>query len=245
MTQKGAYVSKKKGAKKGTRKKAVDTFAKKEWFELKAPSIFAKTSQGRTLVTKSSAKQNLEKLVMGRCFIVNQADLTGSEIGNFRKFKFLVEEVKGRDAIGSFYSMELTTDKARGIVKKWHDLIEGNVSVKTTDGYTLRVFVMAQSKRPEGCTKARCYIQTTKQKLIRKEMFAIVQEELSDCDINRAMKKLCDDSIGAQIEKRCGLIAPLQNCYTKKVSVLKRPKKLIETSEEIRIGDKENNCEWE
>ncbi|KAM0675641.1 40S ribosomal protein S3a [Gurleya vavrai] len=228
MAIKGGYVSKKKGAKKGMKKKPVDTFAKKEWFNLKTPSSFTNISYGKTLVTRSSAKQNLSKLLYGRCFEANQADLNNTEENNFRKFKFLIDEVCGRDAHSSFYGMELTTDKARGIIRKWHTLIEGNLAVRTQDGYTLRVFVMAQSKRGEGFLKARCYIQTATVKKIRKVMFEIIKEQLEGCDINEVMKKLCDESIGREIESKAKNLALLQNCFVKKVMVVKRPKKIIE-----------------
>ncbi|KAM0688324.1 ribosomal 40S subunit protein S1B [Conglomerata obtusa] len=231
MAQKGGYISKKKGAKKGLKKKPVDTFAKKEWFDLKTPSIFANTTYGKTLVTRSSAKQNLNKLLYGRCFEANQADLTNNPKENIRKFKFVVDEVRGREAHSSFYGMDLITDKARGIIRKWHTLIEGNIAIRTTDGYTLRVFVMAQSKRPEGYTKARCYIQSTAVKKIRKVMFDVIKEELEDCDINAVMKKLCEENIGKSIDYNSRSIYPLQNCFVKKVSVIKRPKKIVEEVE--------------
>lgn len=231
MAQKSGYVQKKKGAKKGTKKKPVDTFAKKEWFDLKTPQIFSNSSFGKTLVTRSSAKQNLSKLLYGRCFEANQADLNNNEDQNYKKFKLIVDEVKGKEAHTSFYGMELLTDKARGIIRKWHTLIEGNTTIKTEDGYILRVFVMAQSKRPEGYTKARCYIQTTTIKKIRKVMFEAIKEELEGCDIDTVMKKLCDEQIGKLIEERTRGLFPLQNCYTKKVMVLKKPKKVIDESE--------------
>lgn len=233
MAQKGGYVSKKKGAKKGTKKKAVDTFSKKEWFDLRAPSQFDHVTAGKTLVTRTSAKQNLDKLLVGRCFEVNQADLQNTEDA-FRKFKFIVSDVSSREVKSEFYSMNLTQDKTRGIIKKWHTLIEGNCLAETSDGYTLRFFIMAISKRPEFYTKARCYIQSTKVKMIRKVMFDVVDEEVFGCDLDKLVKKLCVEKIGQNIMKKCVDIFPITGCFVKKVMVVKRPKavKEIENVEE-------------
>lgn len=229
MAIKEGYVSKKKGAKKGTKKKQVDMFNKKEWYTLRSPPIF-NTVIGKTLVTRTSAKQNLDRLVLDRCVEVIQDDLVSG--ATFRKFKFIVKEVKNKEAFTEFNGMELTTDKARGIIKKWHTLIEGNLLVKTSDDYLLRVFLIAQSRRAEDYTKARCYIQTTKVKEIRKMMFEIATEELS-CDINTVMKKLCEETVGNAIQEVCSEIYPLKNCYVKKVMVVKRPKReLVEGVEE-------------
>ena len=40
---------KKKGGKKGGKKKAVDPFLKKEWYDVKAPSMFTVKQVGKTL----------------------------------------------------------------------------------------------------------------------------------------------------------------------------------------------------
>ena len=41
--------------KKGGKKKAVDPFLKKEWYDIKAPSMFTVKQVGKTLVTRSAA----------------------------------------------------------------------------------------------------------------------------------------------------------------------------------------------
>ena len=40
--------------KKGGKKKAVDPFLKKEWYDVKAPSMFTVKQVGKTLVTRSA-----------------------------------------------------------------------------------------------------------------------------------------------------------------------------------------------
>lgn len=43
----------KKMGKKGAKKKVVDPFTRKEWYDIKAPAIFSKRNVGTTLVNRS------------------------------------------------------------------------------------------------------------------------------------------------------------------------------------------------
>ncbi|XP_029166598.1 40S ribosomal protein S1-like [Nylanderia fulva] len=227
----------KKGTKKGVKRKVVDAFDKKEWYGLKVPSVFVNKNVGKTLISRISTKQNLEKGLVGRCFTVSQGDLNpGNEEHSCRKFKFIVDSLKGSDAVASFYGMELTIDKQRGIIRKWHTLIEGNVEVRTKDDYLLRVFVMGITKRRPDHVKKTCYATTAKVKKIRQRMFEIIKEEFSTSDIEKVMKKMCTEKVGKEIERQCSSIFPLQNCYTRKVKVLKRPKVEGEIEEVVEVN---------
>lgn len=42
-----------KGGKKGVKKKVVDPFTRKEWYDIKGPVIFKNTNIGKTLVNKT------------------------------------------------------------------------------------------------------------------------------------------------------------------------------------------------
>lgn len=215
---------KKKGMKKGQKKKVTDSFSKKEWFSLRVPGGFVNTEAGKTVCAKQNTKQQLDRFLIGRNFEVNQADLnSGAEESSARKFKFVVNEVNGRIAESEFNGMELTTEKKRGIVRKWHTLIKAFREVSTKDGYVLRVFVMALTRHRPGSVSRTCYAKTSDVKRVRKVIFEVIESEVEDCDLDKVLKKLCAEKIGREIEKKASEIVPLQNCYTAKVKVVKRP----------------------
>merc|ERR1712194_759398 len=112
---------------------------KKEWYDVKAPNMFQIRQVGKTIATKTQGLKNSRDSLLGRVFEVSLGDLkTKGEDDAFRKFKLKTEEVSGFQCLTNFYGMDLTTDKLRSLVRKWHSLIEAYVDVKTTDGYLLR-----------------------------------------------------------------------------------------------------------
>ncbi|CAG5124079.1 unnamed protein product [Candidula unifasciata] len=212
-----------KGGKKGTKKKVVDPFSKKEWYDVKAPSMFLVRQVGKTLVTRSQGTKIASDNLKGRVFEVSLADLQNDEV-TFRKFKLIAEEVQGRNVLTNFHGMSLTRDKMCSMVKKWQTLIEASVDVKTTDGYLLRVFVIGFTKKRNNQVKKTCYAQHAQVKAIRKKMVEIVTREVSSNDMKEVVNKLIPDSIGKDIEKTCQGIYPLHDVLVHKVKVLKKPK---------------------
>merc|ERR1711955_135497 len=122
---------------------------------------------------------------------------------SYRKFKLLIEEIQGKNCLTSFHGMNLTTDKLRSMVKKWQTLIEGNVDVKTTDGYMLRLFCIGFTTKLDRSTKKTCYAQSAQVKNIRKKMVDIIQREVSSTDLKDVVAKLIPDSIASDIAKAC------------------------------------------
>jgi small subunit ribosomal protein S3Ae len=45
--------------KKGTKKKAVDSFARKEWYDIKAPTNFTNRDVGKTMVNRTQGTRKL------------------------------------------------------------------------------------------------------------------------------------------------------------------------------------------
>jgi small subunit ribosomal protein S3Ae len=212
-----------KGGKKGSKKKIIDPFTKKDWYDVKAPSMFNIRQIGKTLVTRTIGTKIAADGLKGRVFEVSLADLQNDEVA-FRKFKLVAEEVQGKNVLTNFHGMNLTTDKLRSMVKKWQTLIEANVDVKTTDGFLIRMFCIGFTKKRQNQIKKTCYAQTNQVRMIRKKMTDIMTREVSANDLKEVVNKLIPDSIAKDIEKACQGIFPLHDVCIRKVKILKKPK---------------------
>lgn len=182
--------------------------------------MFPNNMNGKTILSKTNGKVTPTRII-GRRFEVNQCDLTGSYDNAHRKFLFKVKEVRGYEAVGKFDGMVLTTDKQKSIVKKWHTLIEAVYDITSKEGNIIRVFTMAVTKKTPTHTKKTCYAKTSEIQKIRKIMFNVIAEELEGVDEVKIMKKLCNETIGKEIEKLGSEIFPLQDCCVRKVKVVK------------------------
>uniref|UniRef100_A0A4W5RJF3 Ribosomal protein S3A n=1 Tax=Hucho hucho TaxID=62062 RepID=A0A4W5RJF3_9TELE len=80
-----------KGGKKGAKKKIVDPFSKKDWYDVKAPAMFNIRNIGKTLVSRTQGTRIASDGLKGRVFEVSLADLQNDEVA-FRKFKLISED---------------------------------------------------------------------------------------------------------------------------------------------------------
>jgi len=217
--------NKKLGKKKGMRKKASDPFLKKESYDIRVPTVFKSKSAGRTIATKTQGTKIARDTLLGRIIEVSLGDLKeDTQDEAFRKFSLRVEDVNGMNCLTQFSGMTLTTDKLRSLVRKWQTTIEAHLDVRTTDGYALRLFCIAFTKRRLNQTRKTSYAQSSQIRQIRKKMVEIIQKEASAVDLNGLVDKLMTEAIGREIEKHAGAIYPLTNVLIRKVKVLRSPK---------------------
>jgi small subunit ribosomal protein S3Ae len=212
-------------ARKGSRKKVTDPFSKKEWYDVRAPSVFPTKTIGKTIVTKTTGTKVARDGLLGRLFEVSLGDLKpDGEDEAFRKFLLKVEEVNGMNCLTQFHGMDLTTDKLRSLVRKWQTLIEAHADVKTSDGYSLRLFCIGFTKKRTNQNRKTSYAQSAQVRQIRKKMVDIMARETAGVDLNGLVEKLISEIIGKEIEKHTQSIYPLQNVLIRKVKVLRSPK---------------------
>lgn len=233
--------NKKLGKKKGQKKKIADSFAKKEWYDVKAPVQFKVRDVAKTPVNRTAGTKIAADSLKGRVFTTSLADLQKDEDKAYRKIKLRVEDVSGSRCLTNFYGMDLTTDKYRSLVRKWQSLIECHVDAKTTDGVSLRLFAIAFTKRRPDQIKKTSYAQSSQMFTIRKKMMDIITREVTNNELKDLVQKFIPEALSTQIEKECKAIYPLQNVFIRKVKVLKTPKldpgKLLELHGENLKGE--------
>jgi small subunit ribosomal protein S3Ae len=227
-------------SKKGGKKKAQNPFDKKEWYTIKAPSMFAARDCGKTLITRTQGTKIASEGLKGRVFEICLADLNKDEDQTFRKVKLCCEDVQGYSVMTNFHGMDLTRDKLCSLIKKWVTLIEANVDIKTTDGYTLRLFCIAFTNKMQGQMKKTCYAQSGQIRQIRAKMVQCMTEEASSCDLKGLINKLIPNAIGEAISKKTSSIFPLRDCMIRKVKMLKKPKFDIIKLMELHNADGED-----
>ena len=143
-----------------------------------------------TLVLFSFVEIPAESL-RGRVFEISLGDLNQNAHDQaWRKVRVQCEEVKGYDCYTNFYGLDITRDKLCTLVKKWHTLIEAFAQAKTSDGYHLRMFCIAFTRRNKRQVKATCYAKNSQQKLIRQKMMEIMVSECQKSTLKDLFKNM-------------------------------------------------------
>merc|ERR1719497_242490 len=186
--------------------------------------MFGQRQCGKTLVSKTAGQKIATEELKGRVMEVNLADLNNDEDQSFKKIKLCVEGVQGRNCLTDFHALDITRDKMCSLIKKWHTLIESHADVKTLDGYLVRMFVLAFTKRRPDQVKTNCFAQSAQIRKIRKKMTEIMTNEAGKVQLRDLVKKLIPESIGKEIEKQTQGIYPLKDVLVRKVKILKKPK---------------------
>ena len=174
-----------KGGKRGKRGKAQETMARKEWYTVVAPANFETRQFARTICNKTQGTRIAADVLRGRVFEANLADLNQSagEEEAYRKVRFTVQEVQGRNLLTQFHSMELTTDKMASLLRKWCTTMETTVEVKTADNYTMRLFVVAFTKPQPNQQSRNCYAKQRLVKWLRMRVTKMIKRRLSKVHI--------------------------------------------------------------
>jgi small subunit ribosomal protein S3Ae len=207
--------------------------SRKEWYDVVAPSIFKRRQFTKTICNKTSGTKIAADFLKGRVYEANLADLNdagekaeGQAGGDapFRKVKFEVQQVAGRNLLTQFHSMDLTADRVRSLVHKWCTLIEAVIEAKTADGYTLRLFVFAFTRRQKNQLSKNTYAKTRLEKWVRFRMTKMVRKLFAKLNINEVVKQLTHDTLVKSLYARCNPILPLRDVKIRKVKIVRSPK---------------------
>ena len=222
--------------KKGAKRKLIDPFTRKEWYDVKAPSIFKNTDVGHTLVTRTTGTKLASEGLRGRVFEVSLGDLNQNEDDAHRIIRLCVEDIQGKNCLTNFHGMRFSTDKLKSLVRKWQTIIEAYVDVKTTDGYALRLFCIGFTKRRMNQRRKTSYAQSAQIRQIRKKMVEVMRRESQSSDLKTLFEKFVPEVIRQHIIRETHGIYPLQNLFVRKAKILKKPRFDLTKLMEVHSG---------
>ena len=189
--------------------------------------MFSKRDFTLSPVNVTAGEKLASDNIKGRVYSVSLGDL--NNFAPHKKVKLVVDEEADKGskvALTNFYGLDTTRDHLSSIIKKWHTTIESFVDAKTIDGFLLRVFIFATTKKKRGQQRATSYAQQSQIKQIRKIIHTIVAKAVKKSNLKDLVPKLLAEPnpIADEITKKVEKIFPIQNCLIRKVKTIKRAK---------------------
>merc|ERR1712194_821440 len=228
-----------KMGKKGAKKKQQDPFIRKNWYDVKAPTYLNSQARraGRTCVTKTTGQRLEETGLRGRVAEFNLVDLVPKNEDSHKKLKLEVQDLSGRSCLCDFHGLSLTRDKMQNMAfRKRRTLIDTKVDVKTTDGYVVRLFVIAFTKQNDAQVKVFTYAQSAQVKKIRKKITGMLAASVGACSLKEMVNLLISDKLESDIKSGCQNIFPLDPVHVHKVKLVRKPKTDFTKLMEIHDG---------
>ena len=189
---------------KGKKRKKVDTWKTKTWYEVFTPKMFGEAKIGDTLASDPTA-------LIGRVVEATVRDLTGDFSKQHIKLEFQIEDVKGDKAYAKFKSHSLSRDYMRSQIRRKTTRVEGVTDVTTKDGHKLRIKTIAL---------ARGRAQTAQEKTIRKIMSNRVFKTASKVTLDQFIQEVVLGRVSSNIYKAANSIYPLKRVEVRKVKML-------------------------
>jgi len=151
-------------------------------------------------------------------------EIKNTEDFSHKKLIFRSNNYEDKTSLTGFYGLDTSRDKFCSVIRKWQSIIEINSDIRTKDGYFLRIFLVAFSKKRKNQTKKTSYVKASQIRSIRRKMGEIIVREGSGCTMKEFIPKLISEKLVDEINFFGSKIFPLQNVLIKKVKMLEKPK---------------------
>lgn len=189
---------------KARRRRVRDTWKEKQWYKITSPKAFGGNEIGNT-------PSRDPELLLKRRVDVTMRELTGDFSKQYIKLKFQIDNVAGNSAETKFIGHQVTTDYVRSMIRRGTSRIDTPVIVKTNDGHTMKVQVLAITTRRAKSSQQK-YMRETIQELLTKIAAQKSYEEL--------IEGLVIGKIASEIYHKAKKIYPLKRVEIIKTKVL-------------------------
>jgi small subunit ribosomal protein S3Ae len=193
--------------KKKARRKIIDSWKTKEWYDVYAPKTFKEAYLG------SIPSADPDSLV-NRVLEVLLYDITGNFKHTFIKLKFKITNVSGNRADTRFWGHELTRDFIRSMIHRGSSRIDGIFNFATADKFVYRVSTFVITRR-----RAKQSQKKTMRKIIRQ----VISEFAKNMPHDKFIRGIIYGKFSVNIMKIAKTIYPLKECQIRKVKVVSMP----------------------
>ncbi len=216
----------KKSRRAGRRVK--DKWKSKSWYRIVAPEIFDGVVVGETVASDPES-------LLGRVTEISLQDLTGDFSRTHIKVQLKINGIRGGECRSRFIGHDMTTDYIRRLTRRRRSKIEAVFTVKTKEGYTVRV-------KPLSITNKR--INSSVKRSIRKKQREVIKEMANNSTLGEFANKLLFGDMAKKLANECKEVYPLKQVEIRKSEVLSVPEQeeldvKIITEEEMEEEEEE------
>ncbi|MCD6369981.1 MAG: 30S ribosomal protein S3ae [Thermoplasmata archaeon] len=205
-----------KRAERAAARRIRDRWRSKVWYTIIAPETFSSKELGMT-------PANEPDKVLGRIAEATLYDLTGNFKKMHVKLYFKINRIQGTNAFTRFIGHDMTTDYIRRMVRRRRSRIDSIFNVQTSDGYRMRVKVIAvPDKRIKSSIKSQ----------IRKAIAKFLTEKAREMIFSEYVKYILMEDSKRDLVHILKPIYPVRRIEIRKSEVLHFPEeKIIEMPE--------------
>lgn len=186
------------------KRRMVDTWKAKKWYNILAPKMFEESKVGEAL---ASSPESLR----GRSVEVSMRDITGDFTKQYIMLKLQVDDVRGTNAYTVFRGQRLTREYLRSQIRRKSTKVEGIADAVTKDGHKIRVKIIAL-----GFGRA----QTSKEKRIRELLVNMVKENAKERTLDQFVLDSVSGKIPSAIYRQAKKIYSLKRVEIRKIKYL-------------------------
>jgi small subunit ribosomal protein S3Ae len=191
------------------KRRNVDTWKQKDWYEIVAPKAFGEAKIGETAASDPAD-------IKGRVIKSSMMDITRDFSKQHIKLEFRLADVVGNKIQTEFIGQYLSRDYMRSQIRRKSTRVEDVIDARTKDGHMLRVKAIAM---------AIGRAQATQERAIRKIMRDIVIKRAQTTDLEQFINEIIMGRLSANIYRSAGKIYSLKRVEIRKVRVLENKKR--------------------
>ncbi len=206
-----------KRAERAAARRVRDRWRAKVWYTIIAPETFSSKELGMT-------PANEPEKVIGRIAEATLYDLTGNFKKMHVKLYFKINRIQGTNAFTRFIGHDMTTDYIRRMVRRRRSRIDSIFNVQTSDGYRMRVKVIAvPDKRIKSSIKSQ----------LRKAIADFLTKKAQEMTFSEYVKYILMEDSKKDLVHLLKPIYPVKRIEIRKSEVLHFPEeKIVEMPQE-------------